>query len=464
MKPDTQSSRKKAGGPAETATDLLDFIDASPTAFHAVACMSTRLTSAGFSRLDEADEWNLDASGAYFTVRGGSSCIAFRPGRKDPAAEGFRIAGAHTDSPCLKLKLESAASDKGYLCAATQVYGGPIISSWLDRPLALAGRIVCRDGKDRRELTVCSSEVFAIAPNTAIHLNRKINEGFEYNKQDHLRVLFGSTADVPGGGAGTRGAGKLLDEPLIPVLSEALGPEAAAAIKEEQAEADLYLTDRQPGFFFGAGDALINASRIDDLAGCHAVLEALIREDGGGCPQIAVFFDHEEVGSRSEAGAVSSFLKDIMHRICAQHRPQDSAAQFTEKIQQARARSFIISVDGAHALHPNFSDAHDSAYAPLLNGGPVLKSDAGMKYASTASSAARFTGHCRRAGVPVQRFIIRSDKQSGSTIGPISSSATGIAAVDIGIPMLAMHSIRETAGSRDQDMMLQALRSFYRGG
>ncbi len=461
MKKNSSSAGNRTEGAAGTAADLLDFIDASPTAFHAVECISDRLTAAGFSRLEESDEWRLDAAGSYFTVRGGSSCIAFRPGRKDPAETGFLIAGAHTDSPCLKLKLKSAVSANGYFCAASQVYGGPIISTWMDRPLSLAGRVVYHDDDEWRQLLVRSSETFGLIPNAAIHLNRKINEGFEYNRQDHLRVLLSAAAEKPGGTAGGKDgdSGRMLS-----LLRGAIGEEAALALKEKHAEADLYLADGEPGYFFGEDDAFINASRIDDLAGCHAVLKALLSAEDSGIPRIAVFFDNEEIGSRTASGAASTFLSDVMQRVCAHHCNTGSGEKFVEHQQRTRARSFLISVDGAHAMHPSYSDMHDSAYAPVLNGGPVLKHDAGMSYASTASSAGRFTGHCRRAGVPFQRFIIRSDKKSGSTIGPVSSSVTGIAAVDTGIPMLAMHSIRETAGSRDQEMMLRALTSFYSGG
>ena len=422
---------------------LCDFVDASPTAFHAVENLQAALVARGAQKLSEGEAWALEPGRSYFVARSGSALVAFRPGLRPPAEEGFALAGAHTDSPALKARLEKPLSARGLERAPVEVYGGPILSTWLDRPLSLAGRVALRaqgGGLETRLLNF--ARPVGLIPNLAIHLNREVNKGFEYNAQAHLPVLLSSdplAAAGASGGAATQAA-------LLRLVAAELGVEAGAILG-----ADLYFVESQRVALIGADGGLVNGYRLDDLTGCHAVLEGFLAASPAPHGQVACFLDNEEVGSRSVQGADSSFLRDVLGRISALQ------GAGSEGFYRALSRSFSVSVDVAQAFHPSYAEKYDEAFAPLLNGGPAVKVNANMKYATDAEAEARFRLLCEAKGVPCQKFMSRADTTPGSTIGPLSSSLTGIRTVDVGAPLLSMHSIRETVGARDHEAMSAVL-------
>ncbi|HSA34325.1 MAG TPA: M18 family aminopeptidase [bacterium] len=420
--------------------DLFLFLDGSPTMFHATVSIIGRLEKAGFERLDEGDEWSLKSGAGYFVVRNDSAVIAFRVGRKSPWESGFMMAGAHTDSPLLKIKPESESMGKNVVRVATEIYGGPIVATWLDRNLAVAGRVMVKGKKGWEARAVDTGRAVAIVPNLAIHMNREVNKGFEYNPQNHLQAVL--CADAKGGDGW---------QVLKALLAETLGVPVTAV-----GEMDLYLYDPQPAVRFGRDDELYSSGRIDNLASCHAILAAFLDSKPGDATAVALFYDNEEIGSRTPMGADSGFTATVLERIVMAH---DAGR---EEFHRALAKSFLVSCDAAHAIHPNFPEKHDPAYAPLMNGGPVIKVSAGFKYATTAVTAERFRELCRRAGVPCQKIANRSDVPSGSTIGPMTTAALSVPGVDVGVPMWAMHSVRETAGTRDHLSLIAALKELYR--
>lgn len=441
---------------------LCDFVDASPTAYHAVDSMAATLEARGARRLDERAAWALEPGAAYFVVRSGSALIAFRPGLRPPAEAGFAMAGAHTDSPALKARLEKPLSGKGMERVAVEIYGGPIVSSWLDRPLALAGRVALRapsGGVESRLVNL--ARPVGVVPNLAIHLNRDINKGFEYNAQNHLPVLVAATGEAAeaaretaaeGGAASGASASPAVAWPLALVARE-LGVEAAAVLG-----ADLYFVEAQRVCAFGPEPELVNGPRLDDLVGCHAILEAFLDAPPAAHGQVACFLDNEEVGSRTIQGADSSFVRDLLGRVCA------LSGCGTQDFYRALAASFCVSVDVAQAFHPSYADKFDDLYAPVVNGGPAVKANANYRYATDAESEARFRLLCAAAGASCQKYMSRADIAPGTTIGPMGSSLTGIPTVDVGAPLLSMHAIRETAGARDHEAMAAALGALFRRG
>ena len=470
-----QSTKMGQAGAGDTSRvrRLIEMLNASPDAFHCTQHLIGRLKDEGFQQLHETRPWSVKSGGSYFTVRNGSAVIAFRIGTGNAAETGMRIIGAHTDSPALKLKLEAARYQNGYLVCPTEVYGGPILSTWLDRDLGVSGRIMVRDpdsGMPRSQFIRTSLPV-AIVPNLAIHLNREVNKGFEYNKQDHLLAVFECRSSAGTSAADTSRADTPegdLEHAQMAVMSAVLesavlqfpGPQSGGARAEEvKAEdviaADLVLYDGQPAAVIGSGDdALLSSGRIDNQAGCFTNLEALLgsRSDNNTC--IAAFFDNEEIGSRSSHGADSSFLEGVIDRIAS------CLGLGAEERFQMRARSSILSNDGAHAVHPAYVSKMDPAYAPRLNGGPVVKLNANMRYSSTSETAARFISLCDSRSLPYQRLANRSDMPSGSTIGPISTARAGLAGVDVGIPMLAMHSVRESCGCADVERLTSVISDY----
>jgi len=419
--------------------NLLSFVDASPTAYQAVDSMAARLAAAGGQALDERSEWRLEPGRIYWMVRAGTSLLAFRPGLRPPAEEGFAVAGAHTDSPSLKLRIDKPLAGRGMERCAVEVYGGPIVSTWLDRPLALAGRVVVRTATGQTSRLLSMARPVGVIPNLAIHLNRDVNKGFEYNAQSQLPVLLSTSQPLPSPEGVTA---------VLRLIAEELGVEPAAVLA-----ADLHFVDAQKTVLVGKD--LVNGYRLDNLLGCHAVLEAFLEAAPSAHGQVAAFFDAEEVGSRSLAGADSALLRDLLGRV--------SALQGTgnEGFFRALASSFSVSVDVAQAWHPGWPEKYDETFAPLLNGGPAVKVNANQRYATDAAGEARFRRLCAEAGVPCQKFMTRADMSPGSTIGPSSSALTGIATVDVGAPLLSMHSLRETAGRADHAMMTAALARHY---
>jgi len=462
-------------------------MDASPTAFHATDSIAAALEARGARFLDERSDWKLEPGALYFTRRAGSSLIAFRPGMEPPAAAGFAVAGAHTDSPGLKARLGKSLSCKGMERVPVEVYGNPIISTWMDRPLSLAGRVVLRSPgpasgtpastSNRTETRLLNlARPIGVIPNLAIHLNREMNKGFEYNAQGQLPVLAAALPSIgPSESDGTKtGAANSATimkdrngtpEPdwLTVLVARELGADPGAILG-----ADLFFVDAQKVCLMGAEEEMVNGYRLDDLLGCHAVLEGLLAAETGAHSQVACFMDNEEVGSRTAQGADSAFLRDVLSRInTLSVSPSFSytlSESETENFYRALAMSFNISVDVAQAYHPSYAEKFDEAFAPVLNGGPVIKANANFKYATDADSEALFRLLCEEAGIACQKFMSRADIMPGSTIGPMSASLTGILTVDIGHPLLSMHSVRETAGVRDHEGMVAVLARHFTQG
>ena len=425
------------------AEGLLQYLNESPTAFHAVENAAAILTESGFRELKETEAWSLERGGRYFVVKNSSAMIAFTVGKGDPAKEGFHIIGAHTDSPGLKIKPGACTvTPDGYVKMNVEVYGGAILQTWFDRPLALAGRLIVREeGVLREKLVQIDKPVFMI-PNLCIHFNRDKNEKGYCNRQTEILPLFSMKKE-----------GVEKEEYLSALLQEETGIEVADLVDYE-----LFLYEYQKGIFTGQGQEFISASRIDDLSMVYAGLTALTEaETGAGC-QVLAAFDNEEVGSTTAQGANSGLLLHVLNRICKNLGMTD------EGYFQAVANSTSISADLAHAVHPNYSDKHDTESRPVLGGGPVIKYSAGQRYATTALSAAYFVEACERAGVPYQKFVNRNDIAGGSTIGPALSGLTTIPAVDMGAPILAMHSIREFGSVADMEYTRRAFLAYYEGG
>jgi aspartyl aminopeptidase len=419
------------------SNDLIEFLDASPTAFHAGSSIMACLMDAGFTRLDEAQTWDLEPGCGYFMEHGNSAVAAFRMGHKTVARSGFHIVGAHTDSPSLKLKTDSEQVTAGCAKVNVEVYGGPILNTWLDRDLALAGKVMVKGASGWEAQLIDIRRPLALIPNLAIHLNREVNKGVELNPQTQLPAIFGP-----------------VNSDCTSFLKELIALDLDVDVTE-LGEMDLYLYDHQGATRGGLRGETISSARIDNLAMCHAITTALCNSDESEVTSVGVFFDHEEVGSQTTQGADSSFLRNVLERInCVQGG--DAQDYF-----RAIARSFMISADGAHAIHPNYAAQHDSDYAPQMNQGPVIKFSANMRYATTAESANRFIELCNQVGVTYQKVVNRSDIPSGSTIGPICAAVLGIRSIDVGNAMWAMHSIRETAGVQDHYDMTRVLQAFY---
>jgi aspartyl aminopeptidase len=422
------------------AQDLLNFIDASPSPWHAVECLAKQLQENGFKPLIENQPWQFKKNGRYYVVRDGASIIAFIIGYKALVETGFRIVGAHTDSPGLRLKPKAAFSTQGIAQLGVEVYGGPILATFTDRDLSLAGRVMVREGDLHVARHVQFSSSIVRLPNLAIHMNREVNDkGLVLNKQTGLPLIFGYAADSAE--AQTQ-------------LTNAL----AIQLKVEVADIitwDLNVYDTQKGSFWGLNEEFIANSQLDNLASCHAAISALLSNKNPDSTSICALFDHEEVGSESATGASGSFMSDIITRICA------STSTSEEDRLRALANSFFISADMAHAYHPNHASSYEPCHHALVNHGPVIKTNANQRYSTNADTAARFIQICKLAEVPYQQYAHRTDLGCGSTIGPILAAQLGVASVDVGNPMWAMHSIRESAGVLDHGYMIAALKALF---
>lgn len=425
------------------AENLLQYLNESPTAYHAVENAVTILKEHGFQELQEGNAWSLQAGGKYFVIKNSSAVVAFVAGVGDLAKEGFRIIGAHTDSPCLKIKPGACSvTADGYVRMNVEIYGGAILNTWFDRPLAMAGRLIVKENGVLREKLIRIDKPVFIIPNLCIHFHRDVNEKGAYNKQTDMMPLFCmKEEDIE------------KEDYLRNLIREETGIE-----KTELVDYELFLYEYQKGIFTGKSQEFISASRIDDLSMVYAGLSALTEaETGKGC-QVLAAFDNEEVGSTTAQGANSGFLRELLNRICKNMGLSD------EGFFQAIANSTSISADLAHAVHPNYSDKHDTETRPVLGGGPVIKYSASQRYATTAMSAAYFMEACERAGVPCQKFVNRNDIVGGSTIGPALSGLTTIPTVDMGAPVLAMHSIREFGAVADNIYTKRAFLTYYEDG
>ncbi|MBT3366545.1 MAG: M18 family aminopeptidase [Nitrospina sp.] len=420
----------------ETKTNpLLEFIDRSPTPFHAVQEMTDYLSGKGFNELNEADSWDLVPNGKYFLTRNGSSLIAFTVGSKPE----FKIIGAHTDSPNLRLKPNAGYTKSGYQQLGVEVYGGVLLSTWTDRDLSLAGRVILAGKKKPSSKLIRFDQPLLRIPQLAIHLNRDVNKkGLILNEQNHLPPIFSlKKKSSP-------------DEILKKMVAKELKCKPADITGLE-----LSLYDTQPGTLAGPEGEFIFSGRLDNLASCHSAMQALAESTKKDpATRVIAFYDHEEVGSETAQGAGSPFLKDVLERIVLK--------EDRETFFRAMANSFFISADMAHAVHPNYSEKHDAQHMPIINSGPVIKSNANQRYATEGLSSAWFEMLCKKAGVPVQKFVVRSDLGCGSTIGPITAANLGIRTVDVGNPMLSMHSIREMSGTKDHEYMIRVFKEFFR--
>lgn len=423
------------------ASDLAAFLDAANTPYHAVAEIARRLTAAGFRAFRESDAWQLEPGTRGFVVRAGGSIVAFELGSKPPADAGFVMMGAHSDSPNLRLKPVPDLTSVGYRQLSVEVYGGVLLSTWMDRDLSVAGRVVFADG--RSEL-IDLKRVVCRVPNLAIHLNRDVNSaGLVLNAQTHVVPVIG--LELSSGG-------------FSELLREGLGDTAGSGARTEDVLGfDLCLYDTQCAAFAGSKNEFLFSSRLDNLASCHAALDALLgASPGPEATRILAIYDHEEVGSQSASGARSQFLSDLLERLARSFSPNDESA-----LPRAISRSLLISADMAHGVHPNYPDKHDKQHRPMLGAGPVIKVNVNQSYASDGPAIAAFAAACRAVDVAPQHFSSRNDSPCGSTIGPISAARLGVRAVDVGNCMLSMHSCREMAASRDVAPMIRVLTRLF---
>ena len=427
--------------------DLLTYIDQSPTPYHAVIETAGRLEAVGYSLLEEGDAWTLSPGDRRYVIRAGGSIAAFEVGSAAPAEAGFRVIGAHTDSPNLRIKPSPDVREHGCHQLAVEPYGGVLLHTWLDRDLTIAGRVTLAIAGGTETRLVDFERPLLRVPNLAIHLYRELNqEGLKLNAQRHLSPLLGLGDDAD----------------FVELLCAELGREGAMVDRDQVLAFDLMTYDTQRSVRSGANGEFIHAPRLDNLASSHAGIEALIQAGAAGpsaATRVVVLYDHEEVGSRSTQGAGGTFLADTLERIAIGARGSDA-----ESMARAVSRSWLISADMAHAIHPNYADRHEPGHRPKLGAGPVIKTNSNQAYATDAESAGFFASLCARVGVTPQNFVTRSDLGCGSTIGPISAARVGIRTVDVGNPMLSMHSVREMAASADVDPMVKVLAEFFRGG
>ncbi len=424
----------------QQAQDLLDFIDASPSPWHAVSTVAETLRKNGFRPLLEDQHWDLGKRGKYYVVRDSASIIAFVIGGKPISASGFRLVGAHTDSPSLRLKPKAAYATEGIAQLGVEVYGGPILATFTDRDLSLAGRVVVKSDNGFTHRFARFTESIVRLPNLAIHMNREVNtKGLLLDKQTQLPLIFGFAADSAEA-----------QQHLLNALAKQLNIKTDAILTW-----DLTVYDTQKGSLWGMNQDFIANSQLDNLASCHAGISALLATEKPGATSICALFDHEEVGSESATGAGGSFMLDVINRICLA----------TETSQEDRLRgfanSFFISADMAHAYHPNHPTAYEPCHHAIVNQGPVIKSNANQRYSTNADTAARFIQLCEKAKVPYQEYSHRTDLGCGSTIGPTVAAQLGIPTVDVGNPMWAMHSIRESAGVLDHGYMIEVLKQHF---
>lgn len=416
---------------------LLAFLDASPTPFHATARLVAALEAAGFTRLDERDAWQLAPQGRYLVTRNDSSLIAFATGPRPLSEDGLRMVGAHTDSPCLKLKPRPELVAKGCTQLAAEVYGGVLLNPWFDRDLSLAGRVTV-SGADGglRNLLIDFRRPLAVIPSLAIHLDREANDKRSINRATHLPAVIG-------------GAHEERFDFRAELLRE-IGRDAPELATAAVQAFELCFYDLAPARLLGWQTEFIASARLDNLLSCYTGMCAL-RDAPGDHARLLVCNDHEEVGSGSTSGARGNFLESVLARILG--TPEARA--------RALARSLLVSTDNAHAVHPNFADRHDAEHSPVMNQGPALKTNANQSYATNSESAALLRLAAGNAGVSLQDFIARPDMGCGSTIGPLAATRLGVRTVDVGVPTFAMHSIRELAGSTDAHALYRVLLQFY---
>lgn len=424
-------------------TRLLNFLDASPVNFLAVNNIVSELEAAGYRRIDpQMPIGKVEAGDKLFVTKNDSSVYAFHIGNKSLADAGFHMICAHSDSPTFRIKPNAEMlCEGGIVKLNTEVYGGPIMSTWFDRPLTLAGRVIVKgdDAMNPKTLLLHIKRPLLQISNLAIHFNRQVNDGVKLSKQKDVLPLLGMvTNELERGNL------------LMSTICEELGIGAADIL-----DFDLYLADATPACTFGVHNEFISSGRLDDLSMCFAGLEALLASPQADATKVLAIFDNEETGSQTKQGAGSPFLASIIKRIALAQSGSEEA------FYQAVERAFMVSADNAHAWHPNYSEKYDPTNHPVLGGGPVIKFNAAQKYASDAVSAAVFSEICSNAGVPCQRFVNHSDVAGGSTLGNILASSIPLRGVDMGNGILAMHSCRETGSTIDHIYCVKAFTEFF---
>lgn len=427
----------------EFAKELINFIYDSPTAFHAVDSAKVILDKQGFAELKEENSWKLEKGGKYYVTKNDSALTAFVVGKGKVEEHGFKIIGAHTDSPCFRIKPAAEMTvENYYIKLNTEAYSDPILSTWMDRPLSLAGRVTLRGGDLFNPITrfINIKKPILIIPNLAIHMNRSMNKGVELNKQKDMLPLMGLINENLEKG-----------NYLISTIAKELNVEF-----KEILDFDLFLYEYEKGTIMGLNDEFISSPRLDDLAMVHAGITAIATTEVSNSTNVMVCFDNEDIGSSSKQGADSPLLSDILERIVL------TMGGDRQDYFRAIAKSFMISADMAHAVHPNVGEKHDPQNRPLINKGPVIKLSANMKYTTDSNSASVYAAICKQAEVPIQYFVNRSDEVGGSTIGPITAAHINIRSVDIGNPTLAMHSVRELSGVADHTYVTKSFVEFYK--
>lgn len=416
--------------------DLKLFLQASPTPFHAVKEMSARLIAAGFKELKEEDAWVVEKGGKYYVVRNGSSIIAWAtPKHKDLAESGLRMVGAHTDSPCLKVKPLPELNRHGYQQLGVEVYGGVLLNPWFDRDLSMAGRVSYKASSgERKQALVDFKKPLAVIPSLAIHLDREANKNRNINAQTYLPVILGQGE---------------ADFSFKQMLVEQLSVEGCNDVADVL-DYEIALYDTQAPALTGLQSEYISSARLDNLLSCYMGLAALLEADSDE-GVLLVCNDHEEVGSMTAAGAQGPMLTQVLERL---------SPDVEERVRMI-SRSMMISADNAHGIHPNFADRHDANHGPLINHGPVIKLNSNQRYATNSETSAIFKDLAQQIEVPVQAFVVRSDMACGSTIGPITAAELGVKTLDIGVPQFAMHSIREMAGVKDVEHLTAVLIKFF---
>jgi len=416
---------------ADVLDDLFAFIDDSPSPFHAVATAAARLEAGGYSEIDEQAAF-AEPDGKHFVKRGGGLIAWDRPEAADASCP-MRLVGAHTDSPNLRIKPQPETERAGYRQLGVEVYGGPLLNSWLDRDLGLSGRVVTDDG-----VRLCRiDEPLLRVAQLAIHLDRDVNEGLKLDRQGHLSPIWGES----GGG-----------RDFLELIAQAAGVEPTAV-----RAFDVMAHDLTPSSRLGEGGVFYAAPRIDNLASCHAAVTALISSEAAETMSVMSLFDHEEIGSTSHTGADGAFLPDVIERIVI------GAGGDRESLLRAITNSWCVSADGAHAVHPNYLDRYEPDHHVRLNAGPVVKMNANVRYASDSVGLAMFSRVCEAAGVPMQSYVHRTNLACGSTIGPLTAANLGMRTVDVGSAQLSMHSAREMGGSDDPAHLTAALTTFLAG-
>ena len=426
----------------QLAKELIEFVNESPTAYHATSIAKNILDKSGYKELKEIEKWNINKGEKYYLIKNDSALIAFEIGTGEIEEEGFRLIGAHTDSPTFKIKPKSEMIvENKYVKLNTEVYGGPILSTWFDRPLSLAGRVTIKGNSPLKPLTklVNVNKPLLIIPNLAIHMNRNVNEGYAINKQkDTLPLLGFINSELEKG------------DYLISILEEELG-----VSKSDILDFDLFLYEYEKGCLLGANEEFISSSRLDDLWMVFAGIKAISETEENKATKVMICIDNEEIGSLTPQGANSSLLRTILERITL------ALGNNKEDYFRALSNSIMISADLAHAVHPNQSEKHDPTNRPLLGEGPVIKIAASGSYSTDSYTSSIFQELCNSVNVPYQKFVNRSDVRGGTTIGPITSADLSIPVIDMGAPLLGMHSVRELAAVIDNKYTIDVFKRFY---